>query len=86
MCNGADQMPEEVNYIHENDPPVKFDMKTLNPAVDHVSSQSSLLNMEKLPHGGYMIQVHAYTKDASVTKECGPYTFTTHGMAFIKLE
>ncbi len=52
VYNGADQITEEVSYIHENDPPVKFDVKTLNPAFDLVGSQSSLLNMEKLPPGG----------------------------------
>jgi hypothetical protein len=30
--------------------------------------------------------VHAYTKDASVTKECGPYSYTVVGRSFIKLE
>ena len=76
---------EDISYIRDADPPVRFDKKTLT-ATDLLSPQSSTLNTEKLPPGGYKIQVHAYTQDASVTKECGTYFFTTQGRAFIKLE
>ncbi|MDO9549741.1 MAG: VWA domain-containing protein, partial [Methanoregula sp.] len=86
IYNGADMITEDVSYIHDNDPPVKFDVKTLNPAFDLVTSQSATLDTEKLPPGGYKIQVRAYTKDASDTKECGPYTYSTQGRAFIKIE
>ncbi|PKL58793.1 MAG: hypothetical protein CVV34_00930, partial [Methanomicrobiales archaeon HGW-Methanomicrobiales-5] len=86
IYNGADMITEEVSYIHDNDPPVKFDVKTLNPAFDLVTSQSASLDTGKLPPGGYKIQIHAYTKDASDTKECGPYSYTTQGRAFIKIE
>jgi hypothetical protein len=85
--NGADTITEEVSYISNSNSavPVKFDVKTLNPA-DLYSTQSSVLNTEKLPPGGYTIQVHAYTTDASDTKECGPYSFTSAGRSFIKIE
>jgi len=85
--NGAEIITEEVSYIHEDDPPVKFDTKTLNKAFGDLNlPQSSVLNMEKLPPGGYKIQVHAYTKDASATAISEAYSYSTQGRAFIKLE
>ena len=76
---------EEISYIRDGDTPVKFETKTLT-AADLYFPQSSTLYTEKLPPGGYKILVHAYTKDASVTKECGPYSFTVQSKSFIKLE
>lgn len=85
--NGAEVITEDVSYIHEDDPPVKFDTKTLNKASGDLNApQSSVLDMEKLPPGGYKIQVYAYTKDASATAVSETYSFTTQGRAFIKLE
>jgi hypothetical protein len=82
---GTDTITEVVSYIHDDDPPVKFDVKTLTLS-DLGAPQTSMLSTEKLPSGGYVIQVSAFTKDASDTKECGPYSFTTQGRSFIKLE
>ncbi|NMB77823.1 MAG: VWA domain-containing protein [Methanomicrobiales archaeon] len=84
--NGAEMITVEVSYILNEGTPVRFDVLTLNPAFDLVHPQSSVLNTGNLPPGGYKIQVHAFTKDASVTKECGPFTYNTQGRAFIKLE
>jgi hypothetical protein len=85
--NGEDIITEEVSYIHESDPPVRFDTKTLNKASGDLNSpQISTLNTEKLPPGGYKIQVYAHTKDASATAVSETYSFTTQGRAFIKLE
>ena len=85
--NGANMITEEVSYVHDNDAPVKFDVKTLNPSFDLAGSQSSVLDMEKLPPGGYTIWVNAYTADASAPPQsCGTYTYSTQGRAFIKLE
>jgi hypothetical protein len=84
--NGNSTITEEVNYIHDNDPPIKFDVKTIDPTAGPIPVMMSTLDMEKLPSGGYKIQIHAYTNDASATTECGPYSYTTAGRSFIKLE
>jgi hypothetical protein len=86
--NGLSTNPitEEVSYIHDNDPPIKFAIiaGTASELTGHI--QTATLNTEKLPPGGYSILVHAYAPDATVTKYCGPYTYSRQGRAFIKLE
>jgi hypothetical protein len=77
---------EEVSYIRDSDPPVRFAILTgtAGDLTGHI--QTATLNTEKLPPGGYTIQIHAYAVDATVTKYCGPYTYSTQGRSFIKLE
>jgi hypothetical protein len=84
--NGKDLITEEVSYIHDNDPPVKFDVKTFDPTTGVIPPMASTLDMETLPSGGYTIQVHAYTNDATNTAEVGPFSYTTVGRSFIKLQ
>jgi len=87
VYTGSSMITEEVSYIYNGGVPVRFDVKTLNPAAGDLNSpQISILNTDKLPPGGYTIQVHAFTNDATDTNECGPYSFTTQGRSFIKLE
>jgi len=76
---------EEVSYIHDNDPPVKFAILTgtAGQLVGH--TQTATLDTVKLPSGGYTIQVHAFTPLASAIRECGPYTYETTNRAFILL-
>ena len=85
VYTGKALITEDVSYIHDNDPPVKFDVKTINPA-SGIPAMDSTLDMGKLPPGGYTIQVHVYTTDATDTKACGPYSYTTTGRSFIKLQ
>jgi hypothetical protein len=82
----ADTITEEVSYIRDNDPPVRFAILTGRASDLAGPLQTATLNTEKLPPGGYTIQVHAYAKYASVTRDCGPYTYTTQGRSFIHLE
>jgi hypothetical protein len=84
--DGAYPITEEVSYIHEDDPPVIFETKTLDPAFDLLTAQGAVLNMEKLPPGGYKIQVYAYTPDAEDTTLSETFTYSSQGRAFIKLE
>ena len=77
---------EEVSYIHDNDAPISFDEKKITSSLGNNLLTGSTLYMKNLPSGGYTVQVHAYTADASDTKTCGPYTYTTAGRSFIKLQ
>jgi len=77
---------EEVSYIRDTDPPIRFAIIT-GTATDLTGHlQTATLDTSKLPPGGYSIQVHVYAPDAMVTKDCGPYTYSNQGRAFIKLE
>jgi hypothetical protein len=77
---------EEVSYIRDGDIPVKFAVITGTAASLTGHLQTATLDTSKLPPGGYSIQVRAYGPDATVTKDCGPYTYSNQGRAFIKLE
>jgi hypothetical protein len=82
--NSLNTITEDVSYIHNNDPPMEFDVKT--GTLNELQSETSTLDMAKLPAGGYTIQILAYTNDAQTTAETGPYPYTTAGISYIKLQ
>jgi hypothetical protein len=82
--NPSNIITEDVSYIHDNDPPMEFDVKTGTLA--QIQEETSILDMSKLPTGGYTIQILAYTNDAQTTQECGPYSYITAGISYIKLQ
>lgn len=88
--DGTQLITEDVSYISNDGTPVKFETKTFYWS-HGLPPRSSILNTQNLPPGGYIIQVHAYTDDASDTESCGSipstpcFTITDVGK-FIKLE
>jgi len=77
---------EEVSYVHDNDPPVRFAILTGTAGQLMGHSQTATLDTSKLPSGGYTIQVRASTQFVSVVRQCGPYTYESTNRAFILLQ
>jgi hypothetical protein len=80
--DGTETITERIYYSIDNGPWVQYDEKIVTTAF---SSQSSVLNVEKLPPGDYTIKIEAKAFDAEASllgsiKVIGP------GKTYIKLE
>lgn len=81
---GFRPVTHDVYFIHDFDPPVRFDQKVTTG----VGSKTlfSQLDMTTLQPGGYQIRVHAHAADADAIDTIGPWSYNTQTRAFIKLE
>lgn len=84
VYTGFRPVTHDVYFIHDFDPPVRFDQKMTTG----VGSKTlfSQLDMTTLQPGGYQIRVHAHADDADAIDTIGPWSYNTQTRAFIKLE
>ncbi len=82
--SGFRPVTHDVYFIHDYDPPVRFDQIVTTGTGQH--TLFSQLDMTTLQPGGYQIQVHAHAADAEATDTIGPWSYNTQTRAFIKLE
>lgn len=81
---GLRPVTHDVSFIHDNDPPVRFDQKiTYGGGTRTLYTE---LDLSKLPPGGYQIRVHAYTDDANDIESIGPWSYNVQRRPFIMVE
>jgi hypothetical protein len=81
--DGTETITERIYYSIDNGPWVQYDEKIVTTAF---SSQSSVLNVEKLPPGDYTIKIEAKAFDAEAEPLYGSIKVIGPGKTYIKLE
>jgi hypothetical protein len=81
---GVRPLTHDVMFIHDTDPPVRFQQTVTNGG--GTRTQYAQLDLTKLPPGGYQIRVYAYADDAEATDTIGPWSYNVQRRPFIILE
>ena len=81
---GLRPVTHDVSFIHDTDPPVRFDQKITYGG--GTRTMYTELDLSKLPPGGYQIQVHAYTDDGDDIESIGPWSYNVQRRPFIMVE